>query len=205
MPRTTRPGGLLAVVTAVALASATGAVITLASPAAAASHEVQITDSAFATPVLTVQVGDTVTWNNVDDRPHTVTSEDGTFDSGNVDEGASFSFTFDQPGTYAYICEYHPDMRATIVVEPASTGETAQAAPTATPADPGSATPAPTGHTDDHAAAGSQPDTALPGPASIPVAALLLWGLGLIGLAVGLMPSRATTALVPRPRGGWRR
>jgi plastocyanin len=110
---------LLVLAGVLALVSA-GGLSAFVSPVAAATHEVQIVDSAFGTPVLTIQVGDTVTWNNVDDRPHTVTSEDGAFDSGNLDEGASFSHTFTEPGTYPYVCEYHPDMRATIVVEAAS-------------------------------------------------------------------------------------
>ena len=176
----------------------------VAPPVAAASHEIQITDSAFGTPVLTVQVGDTVTWNNVDDRPHTATADDGAFDSGNLDEGASFSFTFTEPGTYTYLCEYHPDMQATVVVEPTSTTATPTASPAAAAAPGGTGAGA---HEGDHASgAGAQPDTALPVPATVPIASFLLVGLGLVGLAAGLLPGWAP-ARGPRqrPRCGWRR
>lgn len=165
-----------------------------AAPAAAASHEVDVLDSRFGTAVLVVQVGDTVTWRNVDDRPHTV----------NLDEGASFAFTFTEPGTYAYLCEYHPEMRATVVVEPASAPAATQAAPAeATPtADPGSVA----GHAEHDAATGNdQPDTAMPAPQSIPPAAMLLWGLALICVAIAVVPSRTARTISARPQGGWRR
>ncbi len=184
-----------------------------AAPAAAASHEVDVLDSRFGTAVLVVQVGDTVTWRNVDDRPHTVTSEDGTFDSGNLDEGVSFTFTFTEPGTYAYLCEYHPEMRATVVVDAAPTPQATQAAPAEpTPtADQASAA----GHGDHEAATpDDQPDTAMPAPQSVPPAAMLLWGLGLLCVAVAVVPSRAASTVLPsrtprtssaRPPCGWRR
>ena len=107
---------------ALALVGVLASVLTLAAPAPtrAAEHVVQIADSAFSPATLTISVGDTVTWRNADDRPHTVTSNDGAFDSGNLDEGQGFSFTFTEPGTYTYLCEYHEEMQATIVVEAAS-------------------------------------------------------------------------------------
>jgi hypothetical protein len=176
-------------------------------PAVAASHQVQITDSAFGTAVLTVQVGDTVTWSNVDDRPHTVTSDDGTFDSGNMNEGASFSFTFTEPGTYTYVCAYHDEMRATIVVEAASAPASEAAVPASTPqpqadADAGSTT----AHAGDHDNEGEQTDTALPREGRIPALSFLLWGAALIVGGVGLMPSaERPVSANARPTGGWRR
>lgn len=192
-----------------AVASATAILLTFAPTAAAAGHQVQISDSAFGTQVLTVQVGDTVTWNNVDDRPHTVTSA-GAFDSGNLDEGASFSFTFTEPGTYDYICEYHPDMRATVVVQAAATPATpAPATPapasaaTAAPAADESTTEADPGHGTAH---GDQPDTAMALERSLPPASMLLWGLALGCLAIAVLPSRRrSSAMSLRPPGGWRR
>ncbi len=68
--------------------------------------------------MLTIKVGTTVTWTNDDpELLHTVTDVDGAFDSGFLDPGASFSFTFDTPGEYEYFCLPHPWMRAMIVVE----------------------------------------------------------------------------------------
>jgi plastocyanin len=66
---------------------------------------------------LEIKVGDTVTWTNLDDRDHTVVATDGSFKSGNLSRGESFSFKFKKPGTYTYACKYHPRMKATIVVK----------------------------------------------------------------------------------------
>lgn len=77
---------------------------------------VRVVDFAFEPATLEVSVGTTVTWTNDGQRPHTITADDGTFDSGRLDPGEQFSFRFDQPGTFAYQCGFHPDMQATIVV-----------------------------------------------------------------------------------------
>src|SRR4051812_47910830 len=53
-------------------------------------------------PTLTVNVGDKVTWQNNGEDVHTVTSDDGSFDSGDMKHGASWSYTFTTPGTYTY-------------------------------------------------------------------------------------------------------
>jgi plastocyanin len=71
----------------------------------------------FAPMNLTVTAGTTVTWTNLDDEPHTVTSTDGLFRSGAIDQDESFKFKFDKPGVYKYLCNIHPKMRAMIVVK----------------------------------------------------------------------------------------
>ena len=71
----------------------------------------------FAPMSLAVKAGATITWTNMDQEPHTVMSSDGLFRSGALDTGDSFSFTFDQPGTYQYVCTIHPRMVGTVVVE----------------------------------------------------------------------------------------
>ncbi|MBW3591173.1 MAG: cupredoxin domain-containing protein [Actinobacteria bacterium] len=70
-----------------------------------------------------VSAGDTVIWvNEEESTPHTVTagSEDdpsGKFDSGNLDSGDTFEFTFEEPGTYEYYCDIHPgSMSGTVTV-----------------------------------------------------------------------------------------
>ena len=177
---------------------------TLAAPAPtrAAEHAVQIADSAFSPTTLTITVGDTVTWTNVDDRPHTVTSNDGAFDSGNLDEGQAFSFTFTEPGTYTYRCDYHTDMQATIVVTdastPASTPASAGGTKQAASAGGGGGGDAPAQAT--HAAGahdGGQPDTALTAPVSQAWLAPVLIGLGLVSLAFGVIPPAAYRAPDP--------
>jgi plastocyanin len=81
-----------------------------------AALEVSLAGRAFNPGVLEVSVGDTITWVNDDDTEHTVTAFEGAFDSGELAEGASFSFTFDAPGEYRYRCLFHSEMQGTIVV-----------------------------------------------------------------------------------------
>jgi LPXTG-motif cell wall-anchored protein len=84
---------------------------------AAADGSVTIADFAFAPNSVTVNVGDSVTWANEDDVAHTATADDGSFDTGNIENGQSRSVTFDEAGTFAYFCKPHPNMRGTVVVE----------------------------------------------------------------------------------------
>jgi nitrite reductase (NO-forming) len=66
---------------------------------------------------LMIAVGTTVTWTNNDPGMiHTVTATDGTFDSGMLAEGQTFTYTFDTPGTFEYFCSPHPWMRARVTV-----------------------------------------------------------------------------------------
>ncbi|MDE3088982.1 MAG: cupredoxin domain-containing protein [Chloroflexota bacterium] len=72
----------------------------------------------FDPQALTVRVGDTVTWTNMGSLVHTVTADDGSFDSGNLNPGDSWSFTFVKAGTFAFHCTPHPWMKGTITVQP---------------------------------------------------------------------------------------
>ena len=72
--------------------------------------------SSFSPNPVEVKVGETVTWINDDSGRHTVTSKDGTFDSGVMGKGQSFSYTFDKAGEYPYFCSPHPGMVGTVVV-----------------------------------------------------------------------------------------
>lgn len=78
---------------------------------------VSIVDFAFAPAELTVSTGTEVTWKNDQAASHTVTGDDGEFDSANLAEGAEFSQTFDTAGTFTYHCEIHPTMTGTVTVE----------------------------------------------------------------------------------------
>jgi len=110
---------------------------------------------------ISVGVGETVTWSNVDTAAHTVTSgsaadgPDGVFDSSLFLAGAEFSYTFDAAGEFPYFCMVHPWMAGTVIVgeamaeeggimisieaEPAAAGETTDVTVTITNMD-GSAT-----------------------------------------------------------------
>ena len=96
---------------------------------------VSIKNFAFNPPNTTVSAGTTVTWVNNDQVPHTATANDGAFDSGTLQPGQSYSFKFDKPGTYAYHCNIHPDMSATVTVS----GASASASPSASASSSGSA------------------------------------------------------------------
>jgi len=93
-----------------------------ASAAPAKTKMVSITTNkkgifAFSPKTLKVKVGMTVTWTNKTTVQHTVTSNDGTtFNSGFINPGATFSFTFTKAGTFPYHCNIHPFMKATIIV-----------------------------------------------------------------------------------------
>ncbi len=81
-----------------------------------ATLDVAIRDFAFATAELSIAAGNTVTWTNDDSVPHTATAEDGSFDTGLLDPGASSSITFAAAGRFAYFCAFHPSMTGIVVV-----------------------------------------------------------------------------------------
>ena len=90
--------------------------------AQSADATVEMVSVTFAPTVVHVSPGATVAWTNSSPLAHTVTADDGSFDSGSVDPGAVFSTTFDAPGTYQYYCAPHGSaglhgMSATIVVD----------------------------------------------------------------------------------------
>ncbi|MEX2599240.1 MAG: plastocyanin/azurin family copper-binding protein [Dehalococcoidia bacterium] len=107
-------------------------------PAPAEGGEEELDIANFELPSVTVAAGTEVTWTNRDGAPHTATEGGpgavGDWDSGTLAQGAAFSFTFEQPGQFAYFCVIHPSMRGTITVEGSAASETtAQPAPTPTP------------------------------------------------------------------------
>jgi plastocyanin len=84
--------------------------------------EVNLTDSAFQPRELTIPTGATVVWEHSGNFPHTVTADDGTFNSGTLQNGDTFRRTFGEPGRYPYYCEIHggpggSGMAGVIVVE----------------------------------------------------------------------------------------
>jgi plastocyanin len=83
------------------------------------SEKVEIDDYAYKPDPVTIEEGGKVIWQNEDSVAHTATAEDGSFDTGTIEEGKLASETFKQPGTYAYVCSIHPQMHGTIEVVPA--------------------------------------------------------------------------------------
>jgi plastocyanin len=77
---------------------------------------VSIVDFAFQPAMLQIATGTTVTWTNTGNAPHTATADDGSFDSGQLSNGQTFSQTFNTAGTFTYHCDVHPFMTAMITV-----------------------------------------------------------------------------------------
>ena len=78
------------------------------------------TSTYYSPPTITVVIGknNTVTWVNNDIAPHTVTADNsGGFNSGNINPGQTWTYTFTTPGTYHYHCNYHPWMTGTVIVK----------------------------------------------------------------------------------------
>lgn len=141
-----------------------------ANDARAATSNVTIQNFQYQPSTLQVAVGDTVVWTNQDAVPHTVTSPGSSpLNSGLLNQGNTYSFTFQAAGTYTYSCQVHPTMNGSVQVSaatatptPATTGTVpatasptaTSAPPTATPTTPGTAptsstppSPIPTGTT----------------------------------------------------------
>ena len=76
---------------------------------------ITIADFSFGDPI-TVSVGTTVRVSNEDSVPHTWTAVDDGFDSGPIDPGSDFDFTFTEPGQYQFHCTIHPSMEGSIEV-----------------------------------------------------------------------------------------
>jgi len=120
---------------------------------------VRMEDNFFDPANITVEPGTTVTWVQSGNNPHTTTSYDRLWDSGMIEggSGGTFSFTFEEPGTYDYFCIPHEDLG--MIGSVTVTGSTATASPTAT-------------------------GTALPGTGGPPVSSLLITLASSLALAV---------------------
>jgi plastocyanin len=80
------------------------------------TNEVFIQGMAFNPASITITAGTTITWTNKDAIGHTVTSNTNLFNSGTLQTGGTFSFTFAKAGTYSYYCSIHPSMVASVTV-----------------------------------------------------------------------------------------
>jgi plastocyanin len=141
---------------------------------AAASGSVTISDFSFAPGTITINQGDTVTWVNNGPTPHSATSSSGVFDTGICPKGQSRSHTFNEAGTFAYICTPHPFMKGTVVVQASQTSGGAE--------EPSGETG---GAADTGAAAAQDQGPTLPNSGADAGALLILGGLMLLlGIAV---------------------
>lgn len=83
----------------------------------ATTHQVKIANMSFDPTPLTIGVGDSVTWTNVDQFAHTATADDGSFDSSDIDPNAEYTHTFGSAGDIKYHCDIHLHMTGRIVVK----------------------------------------------------------------------------------------
>ena len=86
-------------------------------PATPSQIEVAIVGFAFRPATLNIPVGTTVIWYNNDSTIHTVTARDNSFDSGSLSGGDTFSYTFEERGSFEYYCVLHPYMTGKVTVE----------------------------------------------------------------------------------------
>ncbi len=81
------------------------------------SVSVEIKDFEFSPSTVTIKIGDNVMWTNNGPSHHTVTADDGTFDSGDLSKGGTYIKTFYMLGTFDYHCSPHPQMKGQVIVE----------------------------------------------------------------------------------------
>ena len=77
---------------------------------------VTIVDFAFQPQAVTARVGQTVTWTNTGDAPHTVKWQQGAAESSRLSKGQTYQRTFDAAGNFSYVCGIHPNMTGTVTV-----------------------------------------------------------------------------------------
>jgi plastocyanin len=197
----------------VVLVLAFGAVVFAAGPLGAATTKtVQITDTGFGPPTLEVESGDTVVWTNDGTATHDVSADDGTFQSGPMSPGQTFTFVFETQGTFVYRSTTDSSLTGSIMVGGDAVGSAQSASPfVATdnvPATAGAASP------DAFAYTGAAESIAL----AVLGTVALLFGWAVItgfGSPIGrLEPWRILALADPRrlgftdelmPRGRWRR
>jgi plastocyanin len=104
---TTGYAGFVAALTIVASCGETGGRV----------HEVEMRATAYSPAELRVASGETIVFVNRDFVPHTVTAANGSMDSGDMQPRAEWRMVAGASGRYDYVCEYHPTMKGSIVVQ----------------------------------------------------------------------------------------
>jgi plastocyanin len=94
--------------------------VALPASASAATFSVAAQFQDFGPGQLDILPGETVEWDNVSERTHTVTADEGLFDSGDFEPGSKFSVAFPDAGTFAYHCTKHVGMTGEVDVRPVS-------------------------------------------------------------------------------------
>jgi plastocyanin len=140
-PARTSIATIIACALALGILLATALILAPIARAQGNQQMVSIRDFFFSPARISVPPGTKVTWVNQGTTAHTVTADDGSFDSGTLPPGQSFSHTFRSRGTVPYHCELHPVMRGSVTVgsgRGATTGGAAEAKAGGTQAKAGS-------------------------------------------------------------------
>jgi plastocyanin len=127
-----RPVRLTALAGLTVLATMAIALVGLTPVVLARSQQATITDSEYKPNDITINVNEVVTWVSDSDLEHTVTADDGLFDSGKMARGEAFANVFSRPGTYTYHCTVY-GFTGKITVEGPGPTRAPTAAPTPTP------------------------------------------------------------------------
>ena len=80
------------------------------------AQQVEMLDFEFSPPTVTIATGGKVTWVKNGQAPHDATAHDDSFATETIEPGDSCTVTFDEPGSFSYICTIHPQMKATVEV-----------------------------------------------------------------------------------------
>jgi len=88
----------------------------LVRPKRSSENEVRVEGFAFRPGTIEVVGGTRVVWTNADQAPHTVTAENQSFGSEQLNQGDTFAFRFEAPGDYRYFCAIHPAMKGVVRV-----------------------------------------------------------------------------------------
>ncbi len=118
-PATAAPATAAPATAAPATAAPATAAPATAAPATAgaAGPKVAIKNFSFNPATIDAKVGESITWTNGDDAPHTVTFDDSSVGgSGNLNNGSNYELAISKAGTYAYKCKIHPSMTGTVKV-----------------------------------------------------------------------------------------
>jgi plastocyanin len=158
-----------------------------------ASASVTMGDLFFSPTSVSIAVGDTVTWRNTGQAPHNATADDGSFATETINGGESTSHTFNQAGTFSYICTIHPQMKGTVRVLASNSGGGSGGGGESSSSGSSSGS---------EASAVASPDAA--GDANtLPMTGMAVGGLALVGLALLALGLIARQADRERSRLSW--
>jgi plastocyanin len=107
---------VVAIVTTVVTLQITSAPPSATATATANGNTISIKNFTFSPSPSKATSGRAITVRNADATAHTITADDGSFDTGHIEGGGRATITIDAPGTYSYHCDIHNYMTGKITV-----------------------------------------------------------------------------------------